>query len=117
MRLNFRLNSGLLLPFAISLSCCLFSTLLLAQSEPMPYSGKIVKGSEACEWLILIESGPETSMLGKLIAPSGNLPEILQRRRMKVRFDFIPLRQPVSPGCEAHFVGSIPRIEKRSNNR
>ncbi len=91
--------------------------MVIAQPEPMPYSGKIVKGSEACEWLILIESGPEPSMLGKLIEPSGNLPEMLHRRRAKVRFDFIPLRQPVSPDCEAHFVGSIPQIEKLSNNR
>ena len=101
----------------ILLILCLLSTLLPAQPGTMPYSGKVVKGSEVCKWLILIESGPESGMLGRLIEPSGNLPETLQRRRTKVRFDFIPLRQPVSPGCNAHFVGSIPRIEKQSNNR
>ena len=96
----------------ILLILCLFSTWLFAQPGPMPYRGKIVKGGDACKWLILLESGPESGMLGRLIEPSGNLPETLQRRRTKVQLDFIPLRQPVSPGCEAHYVGSILRIEQ-----
>ena len=84
-----------------------------SQGNNFPYSGKIVAGKGSCAWLILIEHGPEKSMIGKHIEPTGNLPEHLQKKRKKVIFNFYPLRQPVSPDCKSDIVGSIASIEEK----
>jgi hypothetical protein len=84
-----------------------------SQGNNFPYSGKIVAGKGPCAWLILIEDGPEKEMIGKLIEPSGNLPEHLQKKRKKVIFNFYPLRQPVSLACKSDIVGSIASIEEK----
>jgi hypothetical protein len=84
-----------------------------SQGNNFPYSGKIVAGKGPCAWLILIEDGPEKEMIGKLIEPSGSLPEHLQKKRKKVIFNFYPLRQPVSPDCKSDIVGSIASIEEK----
>ena len=84
-----------------------------SQGNNFPYSGKIVAGKGPCAWLILIEDGPEKEMIGKLIEPSGSLPEHVQKKRKKVIFNFYPLRQPVSPACKSDIVGSIASIEEK----
>ena len=84
-----------------------------SQGNNFPYSGKIVAGKGSCAWLILIEDGPEKTMIGKFIQPTGNLPEHLQKKRKKVIFNFYPLRQPVSPDCKSDVVGSIASIEEK----
>ena len=84
-----------------------------SQGNNFPYSGKIVAGKGSCAWLILIEAGPDESMIGKVIEPSGSLPEHLQKKRKKVVFNFTPLRQPVSPDCKSDIVGSIASIEEK----
>ena len=86
---------------------------IFSQGNNFPYSGKIVAGKGSCAWLILIEHGPEKSMIGKHIEPTGNLPEHLQKKRKKVIFNFYPLRQPVSPDCKSDIVGSIASIEEK----
>lgn len=84
-----------------------------SQGNISPYSGKIVAGKGSCAWLILIEEGPEQSMVGKFIEPSGSIPKHLQKKRKKVTFNFYPLRQPVSPDCKSDIVGSIISIEEK----
>ena len=84
-----------------------------SQGNNFPYSGKIVAGKGSCAWLILIEDGPEKEMIGKLIEPTGSLPEHLQKKRKKVILNFYPLRQPVSPDCKSDIVGSIASIEEK----
>jgi hypothetical protein len=95
---------------------CLFILIInsdFSQGNNFPYSGKIVAGKGPCAWLILIEDGPEKEMIGKLIEPTGSLPEHLQKKRKKVIFNFYPLRQPVSPDCKSDIVGSIASIEEK----
>jgi hypothetical protein len=112
MEVNF--GNKLQLNFIVLFCVFIFKTNSgFSQGNNFPYSGKIVAGKGPCSWLILIEEGPEKSMIGKLIEPSGNLPEHLQKKRKKVIFNFYPLRQPVSPACKSDIVGSIASIEEK----
>jgi hypothetical protein len=72
-----------------------------------------MSGKGSCAWLILIEDGPETSWIGKIIEPTGTIPKELLKKRKKVIFNFYPLRQPVSPACKSDIVGSIASIEEK----
>jgi hypothetical protein len=83
------------------------------QDTTRAYSGKVLAGKGSCAWLILIEAGPEESMIGKVIEPSCSLPEHLQKKRKKVIFNFYPLRQPVRADCKSDIVGSIASIKEK----
>ena len=71
------------------------------------YKGKVVRSKGTCNWLIRITRANDESLLGKLIAPTGDFPEIYQKRGTLLRFEMTPLRQPVPDGCKADIIASI----------
>jgi hypothetical protein len=71
------------------------------------YTGKVVSVKGSCTWLIQITESDEPQYLNKLVEPTGEFPEHFQRKRLKLTFEMHLLRQPITEGCKANFVGSI----------
>jgi hypothetical protein len=76
------------------------------------YKGKVVRSKGKCKWLIRITDANEASLIGKLILPTGDFPEIYQKKRTILRFEMTPLRQAIPVGCKADLVASISNLTK-----
>ena len=91
---------------SIALVLILLMPPALAQSN-LWYKGKVVRSKGTCTWLILITDTNDESFRGKLILPTGDYPELFQKRGTRLLFEMHPLRQPVPEGCKANVVASI----------
>ncbi|MFN5306953.1 MAG: hypothetical protein ACK5CV_07345 [Bacteroidota bacterium] len=76
------------------------------------YKGRVIRSKGTCKWLIRITDAKDTSLMGKLIEPTGIIPKIYQKRGTRLRFEMTPLRQAVPEGCKADFVASLVNLTK-----
>ncbi len=76
------------------------------------YIGKVLRSKGACKWLIRITDATEASLIGKLILPTGEFPEIYRKQRLRLKFEMTPLRQEIPVGCKADLVASITNLTK-----
>jgi hypothetical protein len=76
------------------------------------HKGKVLRSKGTCKWLIRITEANEASLIGKLILPTGDFPEVYQKKRTILRFEMTPLRQSIPAGCKADLVASISNLTK-----